>query len=80
MVLPIKYLINEDGDLTTPYKIGTSTKTSISHLEMLFCPCVVRKATVHVRTKALNMSHQAQKGFCGSRITVTVYQIISFQF
>ena len=25
--------------------------------------CVVRKATTHVGTKALNMHHQAQKGF-----------------
>ena len=32
---------------------------------MLFCPCVVRKATAHVKTKTLNMRlhHQAQKGF-----------------
>ena len=32
---------------------------------MLFCPFVVQKATAHVETKALNMCHQAQKGFQG---------------
>ena len=62
-VLPIKDLINEDGDPTTPHKLATGKKTSVSHLRVLFCPCVVRKATAHVETKMLNMSHQAQKGF-----------------
>ena len=62
-VLPIKDLINEDSDPTMPYKLATGTKPSISNLRMLFCPCVVRKATSHVGTKALNMRHQAQKGF-----------------
>ena len=62
-VLPIKDLINEDGDPTTPYKLATGTKPSVSHLRVLFCLCVVRKATAHVETKTLNMRHQAQKGF-----------------
>ena len=64
-ILPIKYLINEDGDPTTPYIIGTGTKPSVSHLSVLFCSCVVQKATAHVGTKALNMSHTSQKGFRG---------------
>ena len=64
-LLPIKDLINEDGDPTTPYKLATGTKPSVSHLRVLFCPCVVRKATSHVETKMLNMRHQAQKGFRG---------------
>ena len=29
LVLPIKYLINEDGDLTTAYKCATYTKPSV---------------------------------------------------
>ena len=62
-VLTIKDMINEDGDPTTIYKIATGTRPSVSHLCRLFCPCVVRKATAHVGTKALNMRHQAQKGF-----------------
>ena len=61
LVLPIKDLINEDGDPTTPHKLATGTKPSVSHLRVLFCPCVVRKATAHVETKALYMRHQAQK-------------------
>ena len=52
-VLPIKDLIHEDGDPTTPYKLATGTKPSVSHLRVLFCPCVVRKATSHVETNAI---------------------------
>ena len=62
-ILPIKYLINEDGDPTMPHKMATDTKPSVSHLRVLFCPCVVWKATAHVEKKTLNMRHQAQKGF-----------------
>ena len=64
-VLPIKDVINKDGDPTTPHKLATGTKPSVSHLRVLFFPCVVRKATAHVETKTLNMRHQAQKGCCG---------------
>ena len=53
LVLPIKYLIYKDGDPTTLYKLATGTKPSVSHLRVLFCPCVVRKATAHVETKTL---------------------------
>ena len=48
-----------------PHKLATGTKPSVSHLRVLFCLCVLRKATAHVETKTLNMRHQAQKGFCG---------------
>ena len=61
LVLPIKDLINEDGDPTTPHKLAIGTKPSVSHLGVLFCSCVVRKATTHVETKTLNMRHQVQK-------------------
>ena len=64
--LPIKDLINEDGDPTTPHKLATGTKPSVSHLHVLFCPCVVWKSTAHVETKTLNMRHQGQKGFAAS--------------
>ena len=64
MVLPIKDLINKDGDPTMPHKLSTGTKPSVSHLCVLFCPYVVCKATAHVETNTLNMRHQAQKGFC----------------
>ena len=62
-VLPIKDLISEDGCPTTSYKFATGTKPSVSHLRVLFFPCVVRKATAHVGTDVLNMRHAAQKGF-----------------
>ena len=62
-VLPIKDIINKDGDPTPPHKMAKGTKPSVSHLRVLFCPCVVRKSTAHVETKTLNMRHQAQKGF-----------------
>ena len=40
-VLPIKDLINEDFDSTTPYKLATGMKPSVSHLRVLFFRCVV---------------------------------------
>ena len=62
-VLSIKDLINKDDDMTMPFKLTTGTKPSVSHLRISFCSCVVRKSTAHVGTKALNMCHQAKKGF-----------------
>ena len=59
LVLPIKDLINIDGDLTTPFKLVTGTEPTVSHLQVLFCLYVVRKDTAHVETKRLNTSHQA---------------------
>ena len=57
-VLSIKYLINEDGNLTTSFKLATGTKPSVSNLHVLFCPGVVQKATAHIGKKALKMRHQ----------------------
>ena len=74
LVLKIKDLINEDGDPTTPHKIATGKKPSVSHLRVLFCPCVVRKATAHVDTKTLNMRHQAQKWFRGILVGIPEHQ------
>ena len=62
-ILPIKDLINEDGDPTTQHKMATGTKPSVSYLRVPFCPCIGRKATAQVDTKTLNMRHQSQKGF-----------------
>ena len=74
LVLPIKDLINEDGDPTTPHKLATCTKPSVSHLPVLFCPCVVRKFTTHVETKTLNMRHQSQKAFRGIFVGIPEHQ------
>ena len=46
--LPIKYTIKKYGFPTTPFEFATGSKPSVSHLLVLFCPCVVRKATAHV--------------------------------
>ena len=73
-VLPIKDLINEDGDLTTPHKLATGTKPSVSHLRVLSCPCAVRKATSHVEKNTLNMRHQAKKGFRGIFVGIPEHQ------
>ena len=73
-VLLIKDLINEDGDPMTQYKLATGTKPSLSHLRVLFFPCVVWKSTAHVETKTLNMRHQAQKGFRGIFVGISQHQ------
>ena len=73
-VVPKQDLINEDGDPTTPYKLATGKKPSVSHLRVLFCPCVVRKDTAHVETKTLNMRHQAQKWFHGIFVGIPEHQ------
>ena len=64
-VIPIKNLVNQDVEPTTPHKLETGTKPSVSNLRVLICICVLRKATAHVYTKALNICHQSQNGFCG---------------
>ena len=74
LVLPIKDLINDDGNPKTPHKLATGTKPSVSHLCVLLRPCVVRKATAHVETKTLNMRHQAQKGFRGIFVGIPEHQ------
>ena len=73
-VLPIKDLINEDGDPTTPQKLETSRKLSASHLRVLFVPCVVQKSMAHVEKKTLNMRHQVQKGFRGIFVGIPQHQ------
>ena len=73
-VLPIKDLINKDVYPTTPHKLTTGKKPSVSYLRVLFFPCVVRKATAHVETKTLNMRHQAPKGFRGIFVGIPEHQ------
>ena len=66
--------MNEEDDPTTTFKLATGTKPSVPHLRVLFCPYVVRKATAHVNKKALNMLHQAHKGFCGIFVGIPQHQ------
>ena len=65
LVLQIKYLINKCSEPATPFKLATGKKPSVSYLRVLFFPRVVQKSTARIGKKALNMRHQAQKGFCG---------------
>ena len=74
LVLPIKDLINKDGDLTTIYKLATGTKPSVSYLCVLFCSYVVQKVTVQVGTKTLNLRQQAQKSFRGIFVGIPQHQ------
>ena len=62
-VLPIKHLINQDGQSNTPHKLATGMKPSVSNLRILFCPYDVQKSTAHVHVKALSMRHQPQHYF-----------------
>ena len=43
-VIPIKDLIKKFSNPTTPFKLETGTKPSVSHLRVLFFPCAVHKA------------------------------------
>ena len=64
-VVPIKHLVNKDGEPITTYKLATGNKASVSKVRVFFCPCFVLKATSHVDTKALSMRHQSKKIFPG---------------
>ena len=72
-VLPIKDMINKEVDTTTSYKLERGKKPSVSHLWVLFFPCVVRKSTAHVGTNALNIRHHAQF-FCGNFVEILQHQ------
>ena len=74
LVLPIKDVINEDGNLSTEFNLETCTKPSVSRLRVVFCPCVVRKSNAPVEKKELNMCHQAQKGFRGIFVGIPQHQ------
>ena len=73
-VLIIKDLVNEDGEPTSSYKLAAGMEPSIFNLRLLFCLCIVRKATSYVGTKALNMCHQAQKVFRGIFVEIPQHQ------
>ena len=73
-VLSIKHLVNQDCEPTTPHKLATGTRPSVSNLRVLFCLYFVQKATAHINKKALNMCHQSQKGFRGIFIVIPQHQ------
>ena len=61
LLLPTIYLVNKDCEPTMPHKLETSTKHSLSNINVILCPGVVWKVTAHVERKALTMCHQSQK-------------------
>ena len=73
-VLIIKHLVNQEGEQTTPHKLETGTKPSVSNLSALFYPCGVRKSTAHVDKNALNMHHQSQNVFRGISVGIPQHQ------
>ena len=68
-VLPIKDMINKYGEPTTPLKLVICTKPSVSYFCVLFFP-----RGVLIGTKALNMRHQAQTGFCSIFVGILRHQ------
>ena len=67
-------MVNKDGEPATPHKMAAGMKPSVSNLNVLFYPCVLQKATAHVETKILNMSHQPQKYFRGIFVGISQNQ------
>ena len=49
-VLPTKHLVNQYGEPTTPQKLATGTKLSVSNLRVLLCPYVY-KSQMHMLTQ-----------------------------
>ena len=74
LVLPIKDLMSEDSGQTTPFKLVTGLEPPIWYLGVLFCRCVVVKATSHVGKNALNMRHQAQNCFSSIFVGIILHQ------
>ena len=70
-VLTVKEFVIQYGETTTPHKLATGKKPSLSNLCVLFYPSVVQKATAHVKRKALNMRHHSQKFFWGIFVGIT---------
>ena len=69
-VIPIKHLVNQYSEPTTPHKLENETKNSVTNLCVLFFPCVVRKATAHVDKNELNIGHKPQRHFCGTFVRI----------
>ena len=73
-VLPIKHLVNHDSEPTTPHKLATSKKTSVSNPCVLFCLCLALKVTAHIDTKSFKMCHLSQKRFWDSFVGIPQHQ------
>ena len=63
LVLPVNFLINQDGEPIIPHKLSTCTKPSSSKLRFLFCPRRAQKETTQVDGKVILVCHQLRKVF-----------------
>ena len=79
-VLPIKYLINKDGDPTTSYKLATGMKPSVSNLRVLFFFMCCTESYCTRWDKGVNMSHQAQKRFRGIFVGIPQHQRVDLVY
>ena len=64
-VLPIKDLVNEQGEPCTPFELMHGENPPVRQLRTLFCPVIVKKHTAMKDKKVVNMRNQAQKGYRG---------------
>ena len=67
-VLPIKDLINEDGDLTTPHKIATGTKPSVHIYTCYFVYVLYEKLRRTLRQRRQTCVIKCKKGFAVSSL------------
>ena len=70
--LPIHDMINEDSNLTTPFKLATGTKPSVSHLHIIFFH-VLYIQLHHTVKKVVEYLSSSAKGFRGFFLKVIVY-------
>ena len=62
-VLPIKDLINKDGDPNTPFKLATGTKPSVSHLRVFFLSMYCTERYCTCWEKGVKYVSPSTKGF-----------------
>ena len=62
-VIPIKHLVNHDGEPNTPHKLATGMKDSVSNSHILFCSFVVQKKTGIFDTKGVRHTSSITKHF-----------------
>ena len=56
--LPLRDLVDDSGETTTPTFLMTGKKAHISGIRTLFFPCIIKKLTAQKDEKVLNMRHQ----------------------
>ena len=70
LVLPIKYLINKDGEPTTPRHV----RNLHYHIYACYFFICCMESYYTQRQKALSMHYEAQNGFCGIFVGISQHQ------